>query len=44
MFAGRMETNALGEDWQLGKVDDGWAESITSLKKFDYRKYGIKVL
>jgi pseudouridine-5'-monophosphatase len=44
VLAGRMGTNALGDEWQLGKVDDGWAESIPSLKNFDYRKYGIEIL
>lgn len=44
VLAGEMGTNALGDDWQLGKVGDGWAESIPSLENFDYRKYGIEVL
>ena len=44
VLAGRVGTNALGDDLQLGEVDDGWAESISSLENFDYRKYGIKVL
>ncbi|OAL52615.1 haloacid dehalogenase-like hydrolase [Pyrenochaeta sp. DS3sAY3a] len=44
VLAGRMGINALGDDWQLGEVDDGWAESISSLEDFDYRKYGIEVL
>jgi pseudouridine-5'-monophosphatase len=44
VLAGRMGTNALGDDWQIGKVDDGWAESIPSLKNFEYRKYGIEIL
>lgn len=44
VLAGRVRVNALGDDWQLGEVDDGWAESISSLEDFDYRKYGIEVL
>jgi pseudouridine-5'-monophosphatase len=44
VLAGRMGMNTLGDDWQLGEADDGWAESIPSLENFDYRKYGIKVL
>lgn len=42
--AGRVGIGALGDDWQLGEVDDGWAESIFSLENFDYKKYGIEVL
>jgi pseudouridine-5'-monophosphatase len=44
VLAGRVGMNALRDDWQLGEVDDGWAESISSLEDFDYRKYGIEVL
>lgn len=44
VLAGRVELNALANDWQLGGVDDGWVESISSLENFDARKYGIKVL
>jgi pseudouridine-5'-monophosphatase len=33
----------LGDDWQLGEMDDGWAESTPSLETFNYEKYGIKV-
>lgn len=32
----------MGE-WQLGEVDDGWAECIPSLESVDYAKYGIDV-
>jgi pseudouridine-5'-monophosphatase len=44
VLAGRMGMNALEDDWQLGEVDDGWAESIPSLEDFDYKKYGIEIL
>ncbi|KAF2808426.1 haloacid dehalogenase-like hydrolase [Mytilinidion resinicola] len=44
VLAGRTKTSALGDDWQLGEIDDGWAESIPSLESFDYKKYGIDVL
>ena len=33
----------LGDDWQLGEIDDGWAESIPSLEHFKFEKYGIDV-
>jgi pseudouridine-5'-monophosphatase len=33
----------LGDDQQLGEIDDGWAESIASLEDFDYKRYGIEV-
>jgi hypothetical protein len=25
-----------GDNWQVGKIDDGWAERIKSLEDFDY--------
>jgi pseudouridine-5'-monophosphatase len=43
VLAGRMGLNEIGDEWQLGEVDDGWAESIASLEHFDYDKYGIYV-
>ncbi|KAL2833317.1 HAD-like domain-containing protein [Aspergillus cavernicola] len=43
VLAGRMGMNELGDDWQLGEIDDGWAEQIPSLEHFDYEKYGIDV-
>lgn len=33
----------VGDEWQLGEIDDGWAESIPSLEHFNYEKYGIDV-
>jgi pseudouridine-5'-monophosphatase len=44
VLARRAGTSALGDDWQLGEIDDGWAESILSLENFNYKKYGINVL
>jgi pseudouridine 5'-phosphatase len=44
VLAGRTGMIEIGDDWQLGKIDDGWAESIPSLEHFDYEKYGIEVL
>jgi pseudouridine-5'-monophosphatase len=33
----------VGDDWQLGEIDDGWAEIIPSLEHFNYEKYGIEL-
>jgi pseudouridine-5'-monophosphatase len=44
VLAGKVGMNALGDDWELEGVDNGWAESISSLEDFDYLKYGIEVL
>ncbi len=44
VLAGRMGMIEIGDDWQLGDIDDGWAESIPSLEHFSYEKYGIDVL
>ncbi|KAI0449879.1 HAD-like domain-containing protein [Xylaria acuta] len=43
ILAGRTGRFEIGDDWQLGKIDDDWAESISSLENFDYEKYGIQV-
>ncbi|KAK2741543.1 hypothetical protein FQN55_008298 [Onygenales sp. PD_40] len=43
VLAGRMGVIEVGDDWQLGEIDDGWAECIPSLEHFDYEKYGIYV-
>lgn len=44
ILAGRPGRFKVGDDWQLGEVDDGWAESIPSLEHFDYEKYGLDVV
>jgi pseudouridine-5'-monophosphatase len=31
----------VGDDWQLGEIDDGWAEIIPSLEHFNCETYGI---
>jgi pseudouridine-5'-monophosphatase len=41
ILAGRTNTIDIGDTWQLGEVDDGWAETISSLEEFDYENYGI---
>ncbi len=43
VLAGKTGTSKLGDEWQLGEIDDGWAESISSLQHFDYEKYDIHV-
>lgn len=43
VLAGRTGLIEIGDNWQLGEVDDGWAECILSLEHFDYGKYGIDV-
>lgn len=43
VLAGRTGLIDIGDGWQLGEVDDGWAECISSLEQFDYNKYGIVV-
>ncbi|KAF2665942.1 HAD-like protein [Microthyrium microscopicum] len=43
VLAGRVGLIKIGDDWQLGDIEDGWAECIESLEQFDYNKYGIQV-
>lgn len=43
VLAGRTGIIEVGDDWQLGEIDDGWAETIPNLDHFDYEKYGIAV-
>ncbi|KAF7122527.1 hypothetical protein CNMCM5793_000552 [Aspergillus hiratsukae] len=43
VLAGRTGMIEIGDDWQLGEIDDGWAESIPNLEHFDYQNYGIVV-
>ncbi|OQE46454.1 hypothetical protein PENCOP_c001G02872 [Penicillium coprophilum] len=43
ILAGKSGMFKVGDDWQLGEIDDGWAESIPSLEDFDYEKYGLEV-
>ncbi len=43
ILAGRTGIVKIGDEAQLGEVDDGWAERIPSLEDFDYEKYGIVV-
>lgn len=43
VLAGRTGMIEIGDDWQRGKADDGWAETIASLEHFNYEKYGINL-
>ncbi|KAI1211844.1 HAD-like domain-containing protein [Annulohypoxylon truncatum] len=43
VLAGRARIDSIEDEWQLGKIDDGWAESIPSLGHFNYEKYGISI-
>lgn len=43
VLAGRTGIVEVGDYWQLGEIDDGWAESIPSLEDFNYEKYGINI-
>ncbi|KAJ9300378.1 hypothetical protein DTO217A2_7958 [Paecilomyces variotii] len=44
VLAGRTGMIEVGDNWQLGEIDDGWAESIPNLEHFDYKKYGVRIL
>lgn len=33
----------IGDNWQLGEIDDGWAEQLLSLEAFPFEKYGIEI-
>lgn len=39
--AGRVGLVGNGDEWQLGSIDDGWAEQLPSLEMFEFVKYGI---
>jgi pseudouridine-5'-monophosphatase len=43
VLAGRTGMIYIGDEDQLGELDDGWAETISSLEVFDYQRYGINV-
>jgi hypothetical protein len=33
----------IGDEWQLGEIDDGWAEQLPNLKMFPFEKFGIEI-
>lgn len=41
VLAGRIGMIEIGDNWQLGEMDDGWGECIENLENFDYSRYGI---
>lgn len=41
VLAGRVGLVKIGDEWQLGEVDDGWAVQMFSLEEFPYQDYGI---
>jgi pseudouridine-5'-monophosphatase len=41
VLAGRIGMVPIGNEEQLGEMDDGWAEQLPSLEDFPYEKYGI---
>ncbi|OAP61674.1 hypothetical protein AYL99_03877 [Fonsecaea erecta] len=43
VLAGRTGLVKVGNEEQLGEVDDGWAEYLPSLENFPYAKFGIEV-
>ncbi|KAI2793422.1 hypothetical protein POX_a00001 [Penicillium oxalicum] len=43
VLAGRTEMINGGDNTGVREVDDGWAETISSLEEFNYEKYGLDV-
>jgi pseudouridine-5'-monophosphatase len=41
VLAGRMGLVKIGDEHQLGEIDDGWATSLPTLENFPYAEYGI---
>ena len=41
VLAGRTGLVRIGDDWQVGEIDDGWALKLSSLEQFPYRDFGI---
>lgn len=41
VLAGRTGLIEVGENCQVGDIDDGWAERIPTLDHFNYDKYGL---
>lgn len=42
-LAGSLNLDGVGDGWQHQQIEDGWAESISSLEHFNYGRYGIEV-
>jgi pseudouridine 5'-phosphatase len=43
VLAGRIWLVKIGDEWQLGDIDDGWAEYLPSLEDFPYEEFGIEI-
>jgi pseudouridine 5'-phosphatase len=43
VLAGRIGLVEIGDEWQLGELDDGWAEQLPSLEMFPFEKFGIEI-
>jgi pseudouridine-5'-monophosphatase len=43
VLAGRVGLVKIGNEEQLGQIDDGWGEYLPSLEDFPYSKFGIVV-
>lgn len=43
VLAGTTGTSQLADEWHPGEMDDGQAETISSLEHFDYEKFDIQV-
>ncbi len=43
VLAGRIGLVKIGDEAQLGDIDDGWAQQLPSLEAFPYEQYGIVV-
>ncbi|OBT47128.1 hypothetical protein VE00_03076 [Pseudogymnoascus sp. WSF 3629] len=42
VLAGRTGLVPIGDEWQLGNVDDGWAVKLATLENFPYEEYQIE--
>jgi pseudouridine-5'-monophosphatase len=43
VLAGRAGLISIGNEWQLGEIDDGWAVQLADLQNFPYEEFGIRV-
>jgi pseudouridine-5'-monophosphatase len=41
VLAGKVGLVKIGDEWQLGEIDDGWGVKLSSLEEFPYRDFGI---
>jgi pseudouridine-5'-monophosphatase len=43
VLAGKVCLVKIGDEWQLGELDDGWGAKLSSLEEFPYSEFGISV-